>query len=159
MTDAAPEELYSLLVPLREARLIVPRACVAEVVGYTAPQQLADAPAWFMGTLAWNGRQLPVISFEVAAGQSPPESGGRTWVVVFHAPGGQLQPPYFGILTQGFPQLVRVNVGVLTADPEPFPEDGPVICRIRMLNETPMIPDLECLERMILSVTSATPEP
>lgn len=159
MTETAPEELYSLLVPLCEARLIVPRTCIAEVVGCAAPQQVASAPAWLMGTLTWNGRQLPVISFEVAAGQSPPELGARARVVVFHAPSGQLQPPYFGILAQGFPQLVRVNAGVLTTDSEDFPEDGPVICRIRMLNETPLIPDLDHLERMILPVTCARPEP
>ena len=28
------DELYSLLIPLADARLIVPRACVAEVIGY-----------------------------------------------------------------------------------------------------------------------------
>ncbi|MCC5861305.1 MAG: chemotaxis protein CheW [Gammaproteobacteria bacterium] len=156
MTDAAQDELYSLLVPLHDARLIVPRACVAEVVGYTRPDPVAEAPDWFTGMLSWNGRQLPVISFEIAAGQPPPERSGRTRVVVFHAAAGQLQPPFFGVLTQGFPQLVRVNADVLSADPEPFPEDGPVICRIRMLNEAPLIPDLECLERMLLSVLSAS---
>ena len=151
MTDAM-EELYSLLIPLHQARLIVPRACVAEVVGYSTPMPAEDAPPWYVGLLAWNGRQLPVLSFEAAAGQSLPERGGRTRVVVFHATAGQLQPPFFGLLTQGFPQLVRVNAGVLSADPEPFPEDGPVICRVRMASEAPLVPDLECLERMLLSV-------
>ena len=33
--SAETEELYSLLVPLSEDRLIVPRACVAEVVRYS----------------------------------------------------------------------------------------------------------------------------
>ncbi len=151
------EELYSLLIPLQDARLIVPRACIAEVVGFTRPSVVADdAPDWFVGTLDWNGRQLPVVSFEAAAGQAVPESSGRTRVVVFHAMAGQLQPPFFGVLTQGFPQLVRVNPDVLTPDDEVFPADGPVICRIRMINELPLIPDLECLERMILSVTTVT---
>ena len=27
-------EIYSLLVPLVDARLIIPRACVAEVIGF-----------------------------------------------------------------------------------------------------------------------------
>jgi hypothetical protein len=33
------DELYSLLVPLAGERLIVPRACVAEVIGYQAPAE------------------------------------------------------------------------------------------------------------------------
>ena len=40
---AESDELYSLLVPLSEERLIVPRACVAEVVRYSAPEQEAGA--------------------------------------------------------------------------------------------------------------------
>ena len=32
---------------------------------------------------------------------------------------------------------------------EGWPEGAPVLCRIRMINEYPLIPDLESLERMI----------
>ena len=37
--SAEAEELYSLLVPLSEDRLIVPRACVAEVVRFSQPEK------------------------------------------------------------------------------------------------------------------------
>lgn len=151
MAAGEVEELYSLLVPLDEARLIVPRACVAEVVGFTQPQPLADAPPWLVGSIEWNGRRLPVVSFELAAGYPAPAQAGRTRVVVFNAATGELKPPYFGVLTQGFPQLVRVNPEVLSTDDETFAEDGPIICRIRMLNEFPLIPDLERLEHMIVA--------
>ena len=39
------DELYSLLVPLAGERLIVPRACVAEVIGYQTPSEMTNAPA------------------------------------------------------------------------------------------------------------------
>ena len=39
------EDLYSLLVPLNGNRLIVPRACVAEVVRYSKPERRPDSPA------------------------------------------------------------------------------------------------------------------
>ena len=39
---AESEELYSLLIPLADERLIVPRACVAEVVRFTAPETSAE---------------------------------------------------------------------------------------------------------------------
>ena len=54
-----------------------------------------------------------------------------------------MQSGYFGMLTQGFPQLVRVNADVVRPDPSrSFPERSPVICQVRMVNETPLIPDL-----------------
>ena len=62
--SAAAEELYSLLVPLSEDRLIVPRACVAEVVRFSKPDHEAGAHNWMLGTVSWNGRELPVVSFE-----------------------------------------------------------------------------------------------
>ena len=111
--SAEADELYSLLVPLSEDRLIVPRACVAEVVRFTAPEHEAGAHSWMLGTVNWNGRQLPVVSFEGALGKDIPVATGRTRIVVFYASTGQLKTGYFGVLTQGFPQLVRVNKDVL----------------------------------------------
>ncbi len=144
------EELYSLLVPLTEDRLIVPRACVAEVVRFSRPDQHEGAEPWMLGTVNWNGRPLPVVSFEGALGNDVPVPTGRTRIVVFYASSGRLKIGYFGVLTQGFPQLVRVNKDVLKLEStEGWPDDAPVLCRVRMINEYPMIPDLERLEAML----------
>ena len=43
-------EVYSLLIPLADARLLVPRACVAEVIGYQTPTPMENAPPWYLGT-------------------------------------------------------------------------------------------------------------
>lgn len=144
------EELYSLLVPLAEERLIVPRACVAEVVRYTPPAQNEGGKEWMLGTIVWNGRDLPVVAFEGAIGAAMPAPTGRTRVVVFYSITGGIRAGHFGILTQGFPQLVRVNEEVLKLDAaDGWPEDAPVLCRVKMINEFPLIPDLESLEGMI----------
>jgi chemosensory pili system protein ChpC len=130
-------EIYSLLIPLADSRLLVPRACVAEVIGYQTPAPMDGAPAWYLGLVNWNARSLPLISFECACGQ----------------------PGYFGIVSQGFPQLVRVSNDVVRPDhSRSFSDRAPVLCQIRMLNETPLIPDLERLELMIAEETSVMPE-
>ncbi len=144
------EELYSLLVPLSEDRLIVPRACVSEVVRFTSPEQEAGAHDWMLGSVNWNGRPLPVVSFEGTLGKDVPAITGRTRIVVFYATTGQLKTGYFGVLTQGFPQLVRVNRDVLQLHTtEGWPQEAPVLCRVKMINEFPLIPDLEKLEAML----------
>ena len=148
--SAEAEELYSLLVPLSEDRLIVPRACVAEVVRFSRPEQEAGAEPWMLGTVNWNGRPLPVVSFEGALGNDVPVPTGRTRIVVFYASSGRLKVGYFGVLTQGFPQLVRVNKDVLKLEStEGWPDGAPVLCRVRMINEYPMIPDLQKLEALL----------
>ena len=152
--SAAAEELYSLLVPLTGDRLIVPRACVAEVVRYIEPKQREGMRPWMLGDVDWNGRPLPVVSFEGALGNDMPVATGRTRIVVFYASTGKLKHGFFGILTQGFPQLVRVNKDVLKLEAKDgWPEDAPVLCRVRMINEFPLIPDLERLEVLLAGET------
>lgn len=141
------EELYSLLVPLADERLIVPRACVAEVVRYSPPTGASGDPGWILGNISWNGRELPVVAFEGAIGNEMPAPTGRTRVVVFHSTTGNVRSGFFGILTQGFPQLVRVNEEVLRLEAtEGWPDGAPVLCRVKMINEFPLIPDLEAIE-------------
>jgi chemosensory pili system protein ChpC len=145
------EELYSLLVPLAGDRLIVPRACVAEVVRFTRPEQSPGSEPWMLGTVNWSGRALPVVSFEGAIGKDVPPSTGRTRIVVFYSSTGQIKSGYYGILTQGFPQLVRVNRAVLKLDStDGWPQGSPVLCRVKMINEYPLVPHLEALEQMIV---------
>ncbi len=148
-------EIYSLLVPLTEARLIIPRACVAEVIGFQTPSEMTGAPPWYIGTVPWNGKAVPLVSFEGACGQMIPPASGRTRIVVLHALGTRVEGGHFALVSQGFPQLVRVSSDVVRPDnSRVFPERMPVICQIRMVNETPLVPDLERLEEMIADETS-----
>ena len=147
-------EIYSLLIPLAEGRLIVPRACVAEVVGFQVPSEMTGAPPWYIGTVLWSGKAVPLVSFEGACGQGIPVASGRTRLVVFHCLGTRLDGGHFALLSQGFPQLVRVSSDVVRPDnSRVFPERAPVICQVRMVNETPLVPDLERLEEMIAEET------
>ena len=155
MSEAVAEEFYGLLVPLADERLIVPRSCVAEVVAWQDPAPMSGAPSWYIGTVGWSGRTVPVISFEGTLGHAIPEPSGRTRIVVVHCLGSRLAAGAFGILTQGFPQLVRLNPDVVKPDPtRSFPDRSPVLCGLRMVNETPLVPDLEYLETLIAEETS-----
>jgi chemosensory pili system protein ChpC len=155
--SAETEELYSLLVPLSDDRLIVPRACVAEVVRYTSPTELPGSEDWLLGSINWSGRELPVVSFEGTIGKEIPATTGRTRVVVFYSSTGSIKAGHFGIITQGFPQLVRVNREVLKLDSKDgWPDDAPVLCRVKMINEYPLVPHLEKLEGLIVHEIAQT---
>ena len=156
---SAEQELYGLLVPLLDERLLVPRACVAEVTSFQPLQEMPGAPPWYLGIQAWNGRGVPVVSFEGTCGKRIPVIGGRTRIVIFTCLGQKLPAGHFGIATQGFPQLVRVSADILRPDPtKTFPERTPIISQVRMINEAPWIPDLERIEEMISEETSVLVE-
>jgi chemosensory pili system protein ChpC len=154
--NAATDELYCLLVPLSEDRVLVPRSCVTEVINYQAPTPMEGAPAWYLGTVAWGGRRVPLVSFEAACGRQPPRTSGRTRIVVMQGITSHTAGGHFAVLTQGFPQLVRVAADVLQADDtRSFGDRGPVACQVRMLSEYPLLPDFERLEEMISEETRA----
>lgn len=143
-------------MPLANDRLIVPRANVAEVLTWQQPERIDGAPPWLLGSILWNGRATPVISVEAMTGHATPAVGGRTRIAVLVGIAGQLTGGYYGIVTQGFPQLVRANADIVKREEEQsFPDRGPIICRVRMLNESPLIPDLEHIEIMIGQETKA----
>lgn len=154
----AADELYCLLVPLAEERLLLPRACVTEVVNYQAPTPMESAPPWYLGTIAWGGRRVPLVSFEAACGRNPPRISGRTRIVVMQGITERAETVggHFAVLTQGFPQLVRLSRDVVHPDESRvFGERVPVVCQVRMINEYPLVPDFERLEQMIAEETRA----
>jgi chemosensory pili system protein ChpC len=150
MQESYSDELYGLMVPLAQERLLLPRVTIAEVITWQVPEKVENAPPWYLGVIQWNGRPIPVISFEAMCGQAFPPPGGRTRIAVVVAIGEQLTSGYFGIVTQGFPQLVRANSDVVKPElNHSFSDRSPIICRVRMLNESPLIPDLHRVEEMI----------
>ncbi len=144
------EEIYSLLVPLAEERLLVPRVCIAEVAAWSKPAPINGALPWLLGNVEWNGRTVPLLSFEGACNQPMPAVSSRTRIVIFYTVSGRLESGFFGVVTQGFPQLVRVSPAVLEAQADSaWPKQGPVMCQARMVNQHPLIPDLDRIEQML----------
>jgi chemosensory pili system protein ChpC len=156
MQETYSEDLYGLLIPLADDRLILPRVTVAEVTTWQQPEKVDGSPDWSLGIIQWNARPVPVVSFEALSGHAVPAVGGRTRIAIIVGIGGQLTGGYFGVMTQGFPQLVRANPDILKPEPNhSFSDRSPIICRVRMLNESALIPDLEHIERMISTESRA----
>jgi chemosensory pili system protein ChpC len=154
-----PSEIYGLMVPLDGERLLLPRGCVAEVVGYQTPQEMTGAPPWHLGVINWNGRKVPMVSFEGCCGNDVAPPGQRSRVVVLNAVSSEIEAGYMAILSQGFPQLVRISPEYVKLDASrSFPENSPVACQIQLLDETPLVPDLDRLEVMVARETEELPD-
>ena len=153
-----PSEIYGLLVPLAREPLILPRSCVAEVIGYQPPAEMTGAPPWYLGLVPWNGRHVPLVSFEGCCGEDVPPASHRSRVVILHAVSPRIECGVYAILSQGFPRLMRLSPHVVHADPDRrLPEGAPLICGLHLLNETPLVPDLDRLEAMVADQTRVMP--
>jgi chemosensory pili system protein ChpC len=152
-----PGEIYGLMVPLEKDQLLIPRGCVAEVIGYQTPQEMTGAPPWHLGMVRWNDKHVPLVSFEGCAGGDIAPPTQRSRVVVLNALSEHL-PGAVAILSQGFPKLVRISPEFVKLDAQrSFDEHSPIACQIQLLDETPVVPDLDRLEQMVAQETSPLP--
>lgn len=143
-------QLYALMMPLRERRLLLPNVWVAEVVGYSDPEPLADAPAWLAGQFPWRGVQVPLLHMEALLdpGREPPARGRR--VAVLYAPGTTLPVPFIAIVLQAIPSLLRLGEEDFTDGQEGHPNpSGAILRRIHVYGQAALVPDLDALERLL----------
>ena len=141
-------DIRGVLISVNEGRLLLPNASVAEVITFSEPEPVENAPSWMLGQIRWRGWRLPLLSFSRFAGWSNEEGQIGAKVVVLKALGGNPKLPYFAVLSQGFPRLVTVAHSALS---ETAQKDLPVgIHSMVMLNDdAATVPDLVGLETLI----------
>ena len=147
--DNTSQEIRGILIHVEGESLLLPNAVVAEVLSFSAPDALEGAPDWLLGSIRWRGWQMPLVAFSRLAGIAEEQGGLGSKVVVLKALGGNPKAPYFALLTQGFPRLVTVPREELLPqdDGEPLP-DG-VLARVRLREDSALVPDLARLEARI----------
>lgn len=114
----AETEIRSVLVPVTDAELLLPNASVAEIIGYTRPDPIEQAPEWLLGNIQWHGWQVPVAAFGVLIEEHAQELVEGAKICITKGLSDNDRMPYIGILAQGFPRLVTVTESALTEVPE-----------------------------------------
>ncbi len=144
----ADTEIRSVMVPLTGTHILIPNATVAEVVGYTDPEPVQDAPEWLLGTFLWRGWQVPLVSFSVLteSAEREPATGGRFCITKTLIDNDRM--PYIAILAQGFPRLTTITEDNLTEVPS---ESKPIAVAGRVIVDSTeaYIPDLDRLAHLV----------
>lgn len=147
--NAPQRDIRGVMITVNQGRLLLPNASVAEVITFSDPEPVANAPAWMLGQIRWRGWRLPLLSFSRFAGWSDEEGQVGAKVVVLKALGGNAKLPYFAMLSQGFPRLVTVAHSAL-AESHSIKELPIGIHSMVTLNGDPAaVPDLMSLELLI----------
>lgn len=143
------EDIYAVLMSLHDDHLLLPNAAVAEVVGMEqlVPVERASAP-WLRGHCEWNGRQVPVISFEqLNDGDAASGDSRRQRIVILHAFGRHLAQGYVAVLTQGYPHLLTLTRNALRSLPrQEGGREGLVLAHVGIANQHALIPNLDAIE-------------
>lgn len=140
-------EIRSVMVPVDRGELLIPNATVAEVIGYSQPEALEDAPDWLLGMVMWHGWQVPAVSFPVLAGMGSKEPIGGARFCVTKTLLDTARMPYLAVLAQGFPRLTTVTASNLIEVEDESTALG-VLSRVTVGEREAIIPDLERLAQL-----------
>jgi len=153
--EVSAQIIRGVLIQVAEARLLLPNATIAEVLSYSDPDPLADAPDWLLGRIRWRGWQLPLVSFSRFAGIAEEQGGMGSKVIVLKAGGGDPKRPFFAVLTHGFPRLVTVTEAALGSESDDAQVPEGVLARVRLNENDALLPDLATLEARINDALAA----
>ncbi|MGH8042691.1 MAG: chemotaxis protein CheW [Rudaea sp.] len=155
MADIISREIRGLMIPVTGGRVLLPNATVAEVITYSTPEKIADAPDWLLGRLSWRGWRLPLFSFAMLSGGAKKESYTNAKVAVLKALGGNAKMPFLAMLAQGFPRLTTITPDLLipTGDESAHPQG--VQAQVLVRDDQAVIPDMGQIEALVIQATAA----
>lgn len=150
------DEVRGVVLQCAGEKVLLPNATVAEVMSRVQVAAPAEGlPAWWVGTLAWQGFELPVVGFGQFTGLGSDLLTGPLKVVVLKALGGHAGLPYYALLTESFPQLIAVPRDGLLADASEEMVPAGVHMRVLLGEQTALLPDLDALEQALLAALPA----
>lgn len=153
MNTPVSQDIRGVLISVTGGKLMLPNATVAEVITYSNPEPVSDAPAWLLGRVRWRGWGLPIVSYSRMVGWSMETASLGAKVAVLKGVGNHAKMPYFAILTQGFPRLITIAENELheTEALDAELTDG-IYSQAQFHNDDCVVPDLANLESQIVAV-------
>jgi chemosensory pili system protein ChpC len=146
-------DIRGVLITVTNGKLMLPNATVAEVITYSNPEPVSDAPAWLLGRVRWRGWGLPIVSYSRMVGWSTEVASLGAKVAVLKGVGNHAKMPYFAILTQGFPRLITIAEDEMNEIPDTDLDlpDG-VYSQTHFHGDDCVVPDLANVEMQIAGV-------
>ncbi|MBF1803290.1 chemotaxis protein CheW [Alloalcanivorax profundimaris] len=151
MSDAQiPDDIPSLLIPMKGRPWLIPNIVVAEVIPLRQPDRPGHGPEWLLGWLNWREQELPLVSFEKLNESGQVAIGAEARIAVINTVAGHAR--FYAVVVQGIPRLLRVDKG----DPVEEPGDtGPAESMyVQVGGDLAVIPDLDAVERAVAGLRS-----
>jgi len=154
---SANQEIRGVLIRTGTTQLLLPNATISEVLSYSPPEAVANAPEWLLGRLRWRGWRLPLVAFPVLSNQGDERADLASKVVVLKTLGGDARLPFFALLTEGFPRLVTISEAHLLDESDGDGDALPfaVRARVRLNDDVALIPDIDVIEQSVREALAA----
>jgi chemosensory pili system protein ChpC len=149
MSTVKQADIRGVLISVTDGRILLPNANIAEIITYSEPELVENAPDWLLGRVRWRGWRLPLMSFSKFAGWGTEAGTLGTKVAVLKALGNNPKLPYFAVLSTGFPRLVTVNTGNLQEVQGMKDLPLGIYSKVMLNDDTAIVPDMMSVELML----------
>ncbi|MEW6765164.1 MAG: chemotaxis protein CheW [Pseudomonadota bacterium] len=134
-------QILCVRLPLRDVSLLLPYACVAEIVSLS----LRPEDSAILGEVDWRGIRVPVVSLERGCGEPIDVPRGRMRLAVLYGLHDREHLPYYAILLTGVPRTESLRAEqVMTRDSQGTCELLGMEAEVG--GQAVFIPDLQALE-------------
>lgn len=146
------DAVHCLLLPLHMDLALLPNAAVAEVIPYSDPVPLDDAPEWFIGYINWRERRVPLIMFESASDGEAGRIHKGCRIAVMNTLNGSNELPYIAIVMQGLPSLQIVRTNTIQYADRPTMQRQSIKAYVNLNGVAAILPDIDDLESRLMRI-------
>lgn len=144
------DAVHSLLLPLNADIVLLPNAAVAEVIPFSQPETIEDAPEWLLGYISWRDRRIPLVMFETASEGSTGTLHKGCRIAVLNTLNGNNKLPYIAIVMQSLPSLQTVRANTIQYADRPAAQRQSVKAYVNLNGVAAIVPDIDDLEARLL---------
>jgi len=138
-----------MLIPTDPEMLLLPTSVMAEVVEFSQPEPMLDAPPWLLGQVEWENRQVPVFSFSALInGTDPGEVPARARIMILKSLSDSARVPYLGMILGDLPRPVTLKEEDCVEAGDEMKSLG-VFSRVRLAEDDAIVPDLDRLTHLV----------
>ena len=148
------QDIKCVILTLRSENVMVPNAAIAEIISARDTLKVENAPGWYVGKMPWRGVEVPLVSYEAAAGYEAKGVNLNTQVAVLYSVSEDAKYPYVGLVISGVPHVSNFSKDQIITDPESLLEadSHPMIAQKTRINGAAVsILDIGEIESMVVS--------
>lgn len=144
--------IKSIILTLKNKLVVVPNAAVAEIISVQEVRQPDNSPQWLLGKARWRGVELPVVSYEAAAGDQAQAVNLNTQVAVIYSASEDEEPeyPYIGLAMHGVPHVSTFSRDQVKPDDGDTEQHPMIAQKVRINGAAAGILDIRAIEQMLL---------
>jgi hypothetical protein len=139
------EPIHALEIPTGSVALLVPSACIAEVIHFSDMAPLPGTSDWVLGVIGWRSRPVPVISFERLLNSPRSSPTARSKYIVFYPLPGCRPWEFFAILSTVEPQPRTLDAADTPTDATGLPDSRFIAMGLKLDRSVLAIPNFEAL--------------